>query len=78
MSALWDVLMSADVVTGHNLKQITCTIREERYWAEHIGGESYRKVQFGHIEMNKNATLMTEDGDGEESEEEEDEEDFAM
>ena len=77
-TALWDVLMAQDIANEHNLKQVTGTVSEQMYWAEHIGAANNSTKLFGHISLKGKAALLTEEGMMDKSDEEEEEEDFAM
>ena len=79
VTSLFELLMM-DVATAHNLKHVTCSVLEKKYWEEHIGGENDSTERFGTICMTGDDDVDKDDGSGEgvESGEEDEEEDFGM
>ena len=78
----FDTMLSNDVETGHNLKQATCTVTAQQYWAEHIGNglENEPTEMYGHVKMGTENDMFESDekeGDGE-SEKGKYDEDFGM
>ena len=51
MDSFISLFLTKEEANGFNLKQAVCTVEEERYWAEHIGGNNESTERYGSINM---------------------------
>ena len=67
-----------DIANEHNLRQATCTITEDTYWAEHIGGNDESTLRYGRVTLGVEHEVC--DGDDHEDDNESDyeDDDFGM
>ena len=72
---MW-MMLTKEVASTFNLKQVTCTVDENLYWSEHIGAENDSTTHFGHIPIGTSAEVA--DCRDECSDADEDEDDFGM
>ena len=61
------LFMTDEIASAFNLRQATCTIDDNVYWAEHIGGSNESTTRFAHITLGAREKTEETDMDSDES-----------